>query len=113
MVDAGDLKSSAVWRAGSSPAGGTKGSVAEWLKALVLKTSVGESLPWVRIPPLPDEGLPVARGLDDRDHPGFNRRASAVAGTVEQASRRRLARGERRDAAVSHGDVPCDKGAWH
>ena len=29
------------------------GRVAEWFKALVLKTSVGESLPWVRIPPLP------------------------------------------------------------
>ncbi len=29
------------------------GSVAEWFKALVLKTSVGGSLPWVRIPPLP------------------------------------------------------------
>ena len=52
-VDARDLKSLAFGRAGSSPAGGTKGSVAEWFKALVLKTSVGESLPWVRIPPLP------------------------------------------------------------
>jgi hypothetical protein len=31
----------------------TKGSVAEWLKALVLKTSDRESVPWVRIPPLP------------------------------------------------------------
>jgi hypothetical protein len=29
------------------------GSVAEWFKALVLKTSVGGTLPWVRIPPLP------------------------------------------------------------
>jgi len=27
--------------------------VAEWFKALVLKTSVGETPPWVRIPPLP------------------------------------------------------------
>jgi hypothetical protein len=27
--------------------------VAEWFKAAVLKTAVGESLPWVRIPPLP------------------------------------------------------------
>ena len=27
--------------------------MAEWFKALVLKTSVGESLPWVRIPPSP------------------------------------------------------------
>ncbi len=32
---------------------GQQGSVAEWFKALVLKTSVGGSLPWVRIPPLP------------------------------------------------------------
>lgn len=29
------------------------GWVAEWSKALVLKTSVGETLPWVRIPPHP------------------------------------------------------------
>ena len=29
------------------------GRVAERFKALVLKTSVGESPPWVRIPPLP------------------------------------------------------------
>ena len=27
--------------------------MAEWFKAAVLKTAVGESLPWVRIPPLP------------------------------------------------------------
>jgi hypothetical protein len=27
--------------------------VAEWLNAPVLKTDVGESLPWVRIPPPP------------------------------------------------------------
>jgi hypothetical protein len=27
--------------------------VAEWFKAAVLKTAVGESPPWVRIPPLP------------------------------------------------------------
>ena len=29
------------------------GQVAEWFKATVLKTVVGESLPWVRIPPCP------------------------------------------------------------
>src|SRR3546814_12832930 len=29
------------------------GSVAEWLKALVLKTSNGATRSWVRIPPLP------------------------------------------------------------
>lgn len=29
------------------------GSVAEWFKALVLKTSVRGTAPWVRIPPLP------------------------------------------------------------
>jgi hypothetical protein len=27
--------------------------VAEWFKAAVLKTAVGASPPWVRIPPLP------------------------------------------------------------
>ena len=34
------------------------GSVAEWFKALVLKTSDGASRPWVRIPPLPPPLLP-------------------------------------------------------
>jgi hypothetical protein len=29
------------------------GRVAEWFKALVLKTSDGATRPWVRIPPLP------------------------------------------------------------
>ncbi len=29
------------------------GQVAEWFKAAVLKTAVGESSPWVRIPPCP------------------------------------------------------------
>ena len=32
---------------------GVVGGVAEWLNAPVLKTDVGESLPWVRIPPPP------------------------------------------------------------
>ena len=32
---------------------GYTGGVAEWLNAPVLKTDVGESLPWVRIPPPP------------------------------------------------------------
>ncbi len=31
------------------------GGVAEWLNAPVLKTDVGESLPWVRIPPPPPQ----------------------------------------------------------
>ncbi len=31
----------------------SSGGVAEWLNAPVLKTDVGESLPWVRIPPPP------------------------------------------------------------
>ena len=29
--------------------------MAEWFKAAVLKTAVGASLPWVRIPPCPPE----------------------------------------------------------
>ena len=33
------------------------GGVAEWLNAPVLKTDVGESLPWVRIPPPPPFSL--------------------------------------------------------
>ena len=32
---------------------GANGRVAEWFKAAVLKTAVGASPPWVRIPPLP------------------------------------------------------------
>ena len=38
-------------RASANPDG--HGSVAEWFKALVLKTSVRGTVPWVRIPPLP------------------------------------------------------------
>ena len=39
---------------GSSPPQSTDGRMAEWLKALVLKTGVGiRCLPWVRIPLLP------------------------------------------------------------
>ena len=38
---------------GSIPIGSTIGRVAERLIALVLKTSEGESLPWVQIPPRP------------------------------------------------------------
>ena len=34
---------------------GFTGGVAEWLNAPVLKTDVGESLPWVRIPPPPPQ----------------------------------------------------------
>ena len=32
-----------------------QGRVAEWFKAAVLKTAVGETPPWVRISPLPPE----------------------------------------------------------
>ena len=31
------------------------GRVAEWFKAAVLKTAVGATPPWVRIPPLPPD----------------------------------------------------------
>ena len=37
------------------------GGVAEWLNAPVLKTDVGESLPWVRIPPPPPQ-TPIKNG---------------------------------------------------
>ena len=37
------------------------GGVAEWLNAPVLKTDVGESLPWVRIPPPPPQ-TPIKTG---------------------------------------------------
>ena len=44
-------------------AAGRYGSVAEWFKALVLKTSDGESRPWVRIPPLPPQRSALARSV--------------------------------------------------
>ena len=45
-----------------NPISAPYGSVAEWFKALVLKTSVGGTPPWVRIPPLPpDQGTNQAR----------------------------------------------------
>ena len=57
------------WPAGGKPSSraglenlpGTWGRVAEWFKALVLKTSDGESRPWVRIPPLPPMSAPVGK----------------------------------------------------
>ena len=39
---------------------GRAGWVAEWFKALVLKTSVGGTPPWVRIPPLPPLIIEIA-----------------------------------------------------
>ena len=36
---------------------GTHGWVAEWFKAPVLKTGVGASPPWVRIPPHPPAAI--------------------------------------------------------
>ena len=40
------------------PAWRNSGRVAEWFKAAVLKTAVGASPPWVRIPPLPPTRSP-------------------------------------------------------
>src|SRR5690606_5832411 len=37
----------------AAASGQTDGQVAEWFKAAVLKTAVGASPPWVRIPPCP------------------------------------------------------------
>ena len=43
------------------------GQVAEWFKATVLKTVVGGSSPWVRIPPCPPLSLPdKSRALSGR-----------------------------------------------
>src|SRR5690606_15196468 len=39
------------------------GQVAEWFKAAVLKTAVGGSLPWVRIPPCPPSIHPLKRAM--------------------------------------------------
>jgi hypothetical protein len=39
------------------------GRVAEWFKAAVLKTAVGASSPWVRIPPLPPDVVEIARNI--------------------------------------------------
>ena len=49
---------------------GFVGGVAEWLNAPVLKTDVGESLPWVRIPPPPPspENHLISRLYDFSNH---------------------------------------------
>ena len=39
---------------------GNNGEMAEWFKAAVLKTAVGASLPWVRIPLSPPVSQPLA-----------------------------------------------------
>ena len=69
---------------------GDAGRVAEWFKAAVLKTAVGASSPWVRIPPLPPQTKDVdweatrRRGVSQhyrssgepmsgRDHPAIDR----------------------------------------
>jgi hypothetical protein len=44
--------------------GNGHGRVAEWFKAAVLKTAVGASPPWVRIPPLP----PFSRAIVSSRH---------------------------------------------
>ena len=41
------------------------GGVAEWLNAPVLKTDVGESLPWVRIPPPPPHNFKKHQLIND------------------------------------------------
>jgi hypothetical protein len=49
---------------GSTPTTGASikfGRVTERFKVLVLKTSVGESPPWVRIPPLPPVYFAIAQ----------------------------------------------------
>ena len=52
------------------------GEVAEWFMALVLKTSVGESLPWVRIPPSPPSAYAKAPAGLAGDALGRRRRMS-------------------------------------
>ena len=56
------------------------GGVAEWLNAPVLKTDVGESLPWVRIPPPPPYSLKLcfkSIKLEGLDH-GYRRSVSSA-----------------------------------
>lgn len=43
----------------TAQAAGLDGRVAEWLKAPVLKTGVRVTVPWVRIPPLPPNNIPI------------------------------------------------------
>ena len=91
------------------------GRVAEWFKAAVLKTAVGESLPWVRIPP-----LPPARGLSASGRAGQHlaRLRGAPGGTIPpplqgQADRScwpgEADQGDRRDAGTLR--LPADHGA--
>ena len=44
------------------------GQVAEWFKATVLKTVVGGSSPWVRIPPCPPISQPTLLHIQRRDY---------------------------------------------
>jgi hypothetical protein len=48
-----DVFAMAFARENGYPASPAEGQVAEWFKAAVLKTAVGGSPPWVRIPPCP------------------------------------------------------------
>ena len=56
-VPASRLAATSAWCVSAlrRPGRDASGRVAEWFKAAVLKTAVGASPPWVRIPPLPPE----------------------------------------------------------
>lgn len=75
------------------------GSVAEWFKALVLKTSDGESRPWVRIPPLPPSlrrsARPARRSCHDRRTGPRNQYIlDQAAGSLTYAAHSTLASGQ-------------------
>jgi hypothetical protein len=52
------------WRGAECVAPKRAGWVAEWFKAAVLKTAVGASSPWVRIPPHPPNAAARATFCD-------------------------------------------------
>ena len=62
------------------------GGVAEWLNAPVLKTDVGESLPWVRIPPPPPPTQPIELLILFLPFRGRNTAVFAIPHHLETAS---------------------------
>ena len=86
----------------------SQGSVAEWFKALVLKTSVGGTPPWVRIPPLPPN---LVRKLFARDKTARSGFTTSTANTLRDATSRPCLSSLQRRAVVFRPTVAHASGA--
>ena len=75
------------------------GKVAERFKALVLKTSVGETLPWVRIPPFP----PITGVLNGNisNFKGANPLLPPIFGVVAQLGEQRFCKAKVESSSLS------------